>query len=219
MFYIPVGGFFSVVDEDFYVEYGEKFWCLDSAGYPIRNTGHSGLVRMHSHILEVPRGMCVDHINRNKLDNRKDNLRICTHAQNSLNRPPNRGKYKGVFKHSQYNKYCAQFQNTHLGVYDSEIEAAKAYDDACLNHEDFEYCYLNFGHTEVPEFTPAGSDFISKPKKGKSQYVGVTKQGNGWTATKTINGKRRYIGYFDCEHKAAKAIEREIAKSNTDFTD
>lgn len=75
----------------------------------------------------------VDHINGDGLDNRKSNLRFCTHQQNQMNSRGLKGsfsKYKGVFKYS--NKYRASITHNrkmiHLGVFDTEIEASLAYD-------------------------------------------------------------------------------------------
>jgi restriction endonuclease S subunit len=94
----------------------------------------------------VPPGMVVDHINRNKLDNRRENLRICTMAENSYNRTkiktidivdnikkPRKikSKYKGVKKDNK-NEWSAsitkdgkKYEMKHLP---DEITAAKMYD-------------------------------------------------------------------------------------------
>jgi len=79
----------------------------------------------------------VDHINRNKTDNRIENLRATTLTGNNLNRSANRtgkktSKYKGVSKHTN-GRWQAQTKirgkQTHLGLYDTEEEAYKAYLD------------------------------------------------------------------------------------------
>jgi hypothetical protein len=73
-------------------------------------------IAMHRFILNAPDGLEVDHINGKTLDNRKENLRICTHAQNTLNirtRISNKSGYKGVSWDAQTNKWRASI--THKG--------------------------------------------------------------------------------------------------------
>lgn len=90
---------------------------------------------LHRFIVNAPKNMLVDHINGNILDNRKENLRICSVIENSLNRKGNKNstsKYKGVSYKTQYKKWQAQItskgKDYHLGYFDSEIEAARIYD-------------------------------------------------------------------------------------------
>jgi hypothetical protein len=73
--------------------------------------------------------MVVDHINGNGLDNRRCNLRICTPAQNGLNSRPRvdgKSRFKGVFPHGD--RWRAKVGGRHLGLFDDEVEAAKARD-------------------------------------------------------------------------------------------
>lgn len=91
-------------------------------------------VYMHRVILGAPSGLQTDHKNHDTLDNRKQNLRTCTASQNQANQQKTRGeaKFKGAYYHKKCKKWVAQiqFHNKRLwvGVFDSEIEAAKAYD-------------------------------------------------------------------------------------------
>jgi hypothetical protein len=92
----------------------------------------------------------VDHINHDKSDSRTKNLRIATISQNGGNRLKQRGassKYKGVSWHKLNSKWqCAIMVHKkakHLGYFNSEIEAAKAYDEAALKYFK-DYAYLNF---------------------------------------------------------------------------
>lgn len=84
---------------------------------------------MHRLVLEAKKGEIVDHINRNKLDNRRKNLRIATAKLNALNRSSQGlSKYKGVAKHkSGWQVYVG---GKYVGLFADELCAAKAYDAA-----------------------------------------------------------------------------------------
>ena len=98
----------------------------------------------------IPDGMEVDHINGNTLDCRRENLRIVTSRQNTMNIHIIRGKscYKGVFWNKDIEKWYSRigvnYKLINLGYFASEIEAAKAYDRAALKHFG-EFARLNFG--------------------------------------------------------------------------
>jgi hypothetical protein len=88
-------------------------------------------VRLHQYIMRPPAGMMVDHRNGNGLDNRRENLRVCTNQQNSANRAPRRDNptgYKGVKFMGR--RWRAQIGRTVLGLFDTPEAAAKAYDSA-----------------------------------------------------------------------------------------
>ena len=99
----------AIVDDDDYEMLMEYKWCaqkrITGIFYVARSTpkDSSGkqkiLLLMHREITNAPKGMEVDHINGNPLDNRKENLRICTNQQNAMNRgkrSDNTSGYKGV---------------------------------------------------------------------------------------------------------------------------
>lgn len=101
----------------------------------------------HAVVENLPAGMVVDHINHNVLDNRKINLRICTHAENSRNRRAKvnkKIKYKGVTfdKRSKKNPFRAAIKGRSLGQYNIPEKAALAYNNAATI-EYGEYAYLN----------------------------------------------------------------------------
>lgn len=111
--------------------------------------GKRKLVKLHRHLLQVSGE--IDHINRNQLDNRKCNLREVTSRQNSINKGPSRRNktgYKGVmeFRTKTKIKYIAQLgggQGSHyLGVFETPIDAAKAYNRAAIKRFG-EYAWLN----------------------------------------------------------------------------
>ncbi len=95
-------------------------------------------IRLHRLILNAEVGQIVDHINGNPLDNRKSNLRIVTSTVNNQNARKRKdgvsSKFKGVSYSASERKWKCQIQinkqKIHLGVYLSEIEAAKTYNRA-----------------------------------------------------------------------------------------
>jgi len=118
----------AIVDDDDYDFLNQFKWCVDSNGYIRKATW------MHREVNRTPVGMDTDHINGNKLDNRKCNLRSCTHGQNVSNvaiRKDNTSGYKGVCWHKGSGKWHAYINihgvRKHLGSFTGIKEASKAY--------------------------------------------------------------------------------------------
>jgi hypothetical protein len=97
-------------------------------------TGRTHRVYLHRLLLGEPIGLLVDHKNNNPLDNRKDNLRVCTNQQNMENRDVNfiRGAsgIRGVYWRPDRNKWHAKAElkgkSCYIGSYDSKDDAAAA---------------------------------------------------------------------------------------------
>ena len=118
----------------------------DSKGYRVirlQNTLH----RIHRIVagafLDNPDNHpCVDHIDHDKANNRAENLRWCSHAQNQMNKSKQRSiissQFKGVFWQSNVNKWRAQIRiggkSKHVGIFDCEVQAAVAYNNAAIQH-------------------------------------------------------------------------------------
>ena len=174
-------------------------------------------IRMHRLVTNCPKGLQIDHINQNGLDNRKENLRICTNQQNQYNRKPsskNISGLKGVSWIKRDKKWCAKLTIdgvvTHLGSFKTKEEAARAY-DANAYHYHGEFAYRNF----PDEIIMDESLIISKKdsnisRNNTSGFHGVRKVDNRWVATTTINKKRIYIGSFATALEAAKARDAKI---------
>lgn len=95
-------GKYTIVDNEDYQLLTQWKWQYDSRGYASRGKKVNGRViriMLHRIILDAPKHYFVDHINRNRLDNRKENLRLCLLRQNLLNRGLNKNNktgYRGV---------------------------------------------------------------------------------------------------------------------------
>ena len=145
-------GKFAIVDDEDFEWLNQYKWCAhwDKYNWYAQRRKGRKIVLMHKEILNVPEGFEPDHINRNGLDNQRHNLRICTHAENCRNRKlnhNNKSGFRGVCwdrKSKKWRasiKYC--FKTFCLGFFNSEIEAARAYD--CKAKELFgEFAYLKF---------------------------------------------------------------------------
>jgi hypothetical protein len=137
--WIPLGkGKAAIVDEEDYHHLMQWNWHVSAFGYAVRFIGPRGkskVVWMHREILGTPPGIQTDHANQNRLDNRKQNLRQCTATQNQGNRWKSQhaktSKFKGVYWSKHQNRFAAYgrqgSKNRRLGSFQSEVEAAKAY--------------------------------------------------------------------------------------------
>jgi hypothetical protein len=115
-------------------------------GYNVRDntvfTHIDGRARNLSYIilnLKPGKGVYIDHINHNRLNNRKNNLRICSNAQNTQNRRKqsnNKTGLKGVFYNSKYIRASITVNGNviHLGYFNSKEEAGRTYDKAALKY-------------------------------------------------------------------------------------
>ncbi|NGM81239.1 HNH endonuclease [Paenibacillus sp. 7124] len=125
------------MDDEDYGKLSSHKWCYDRKGYAVRSAPVDGKwtsLYMHRQITECPEGLVVDHINRDGLDNRRDNLRVCRREDNARNnngRSHNTSGYKGVTWHKQARKWAAQLTSKgvhyHLGLHATKESAARAY--------------------------------------------------------------------------------------------
>ena len=98
--------------------------------------------------MNPPKNMVIDHINGDKLDNRRSNLRICTKQQNVCNNDTHKDVRKGKYKGYSLSrgKYAARIKVKgkliYLGGYDTEEAAALAYNAAAIKHFG-EYAKIN----------------------------------------------------------------------------
>ena len=141
------GASFIFSPQDLEVVKSHSWSC--TKGY-IKTTINFKSVYFHKLILGASNDVEVDHINLNRFDNRRSNLRIASHAENQRNRRAHRDNqsgFKGVCLNTHTGKYFAYInadkKRTYLGSFATSVQAAKAYDDAAIILHG-EFARLNF---------------------------------------------------------------------------
>lgn len=120
---------FALVDNDMFSYLNRWKWYVNENGYAIRR--YKKTIRMHRLVNKTPYKYYTDHINRNKLDNRRINLRTVTKSQNAFNtklNSNNKSGYKGIYWDKFTNKWRAEiklnYKKISLGRY-STLKGAR----------------------------------------------------------------------------------------------
>jgi hypothetical protein len=136
----------AIIDKEDYEKVKDYKWHKGHSNYIV--SAKNG-IRLHRLIMNYPSNMEIDHKNHNKLDNRKENLRVCTGSQNKMNgkiHKDNFSKFKGVSWNKKNNKWVACIytnnKNKFLGCFNNKIDAAIAYNNAALKYYG-EFALLN----------------------------------------------------------------------------
>lgn len=132
----------AIVDDEDYDTLKKWKWYCTGDGYARRHEYDAATKKrrsyaMHRQMMQTPQGMETDHINGNKLDNRRCNLRICTTEQNQWNvglKVDNTSGFKGVFWRKDRKKWQAMInkrgRRVHLGYFEAPEQAHAAYCNA-----------------------------------------------------------------------------------------
>lgn len=137
-------GYVALVDDEDEERISQHKWRMTRNGrknYAIRNvtdaaTGKQGTVYMHRILMDTQPEQEVDHADHDGLNNRRENLRLCTKAENQYNRRKRSDETSSRFKGVSWDKARAKWQagikvdrhNLYLGRFADEVEAARAYD-------------------------------------------------------------------------------------------
>jgi hypothetical protein len=164
----------TIVDDDLYEELSKLKWYATGKkviyaysdlrrrkeDHPFKGKNfpiHRLVLWLRGIILE--KDQVVDHINRDGLDNRTENLRVCSIHQNNFNSGKKKkklatSKYKGVYTDTRYKniRYLVQiklnYKSNHVGTLDDEETAAKVYDSVSRYYFK-EYAYVNFSEVYI----------------------------------------------------------------------
>ena len=151
---IPLSdGFYTYVDAADYESLSKHSWYLAN-GYAARREKRRTIL-MHNEIMKPPKGKIVDHANHNKLDNTRLNLRNCTRQQNMQNtrkHVDSSSQFKGVGYSKQHGRWYARIffegRQVWLGLFDEEVEAARAYDYRAVQ------CFGPYANPNFPDEWP-----------------------------------------------------------------
>jgi hypothetical protein len=173
--------------------------------------------------IQVPAGHVIDHIDRDPLNCRRDNLRLATRSQNNANQAPrkdNTSGFKGVCWSRNVRAWQAQLQSGKskegLGLYATAFEAALAFAIAARKAWG-EFSWVNMhpnlyeGKTEaeLDAMAPARIGRCASPGEGKSGYRGVYVHHTGrYAAYIQHQRKKRHLGMFATADEAAQAFDR-----------
>ena len=150
-------GVSMLIDEEdlgLLTQHGKGHWCFGVVPKGYAQIFHrielggskNSPVLFHRLIMGCPIGMQVCHLNKDRLDNRKENLQICTPSTKNMNTAGyGKSKFKGVFPNGKRWQAAIRLNGVHtyLGLYLTEVEAAKAY-DAAAKLQYCEFRRLNF---------------------------------------------------------------------------
>lgn len=135
-------GYQVIVDDEYFGWISSSVWRLSESGYVVRSAPTKPIrwddVALHRLLVPQANEMFVDHVNGNRLDNRKVNLRKADRWQNLANTSKAWGTsdYRGVSWHKGEERWHARIshygERLWLGSYATEVEAAKAYNDKAI---------------------------------------------------------------------------------------
>jgi HNH endonuclease len=208
-------GSFTVVDSDLFHELNKHVWARNRGGYIYRYEPgpNSSVLKvvLHRLVNNTPEGKVTDHINGNRNDNRRCNLRTATKSQNAMNwqqsarKRKTSSKYRGVSWHAGSSLWKVAIhlngKQICLGYFKTQEAAAYAYNDAAVKY---------FGKFASPNPIPISrQEAMSGEPQCSSRFRGVTylkkqegKRGALWRA-RIMVGEKTYNNHFSTELEAA----------------
>lgn len=223
-------GMICEIDDEDYDKVKDYKWTYNGR-YAVANI-KSKTTNMHRLIImyykEIPKEQIIDHIDGNGINNKKDNLRICSQSNNQMNKSKTSSKttskYKGVCFDRNHGKWNACLEKTihtkrkkfNLGLFESELEASIVYDiNAIILFG--EYAKTNHSRDNYKDISSYENYIkIGKPKKKTSKYKYIYWMGNinKWAAEIQYKKVKHRIGFFKDEKEAAINVNKYIITNN-----
>lgn len=198
-----------LIDDADYSRFSHYRLRLNAGGYAtITNRCHGESILLHRQIISAPKGIMVDHKNQNRLDNRKENLRLCTRSQNMANHKVHVER-SGVHWHGQNKKWQVRVGGAYQGTFTDWDAAANCYNQRAKEK------YGEFAIT-IPCKTMLPEEWTRYQARvgSTSRYTGVCrpKGRTKWFAQATVDKRLVTIGYFDQEKDAALAYNAFVCE-------
>ncbi len=202
----------ALVDDDDFAAASVYTWYMTRHGYIA--TGKTALLLHRLIIGEPPSGLVVDHIDGNRLNNQRANLRFATKAENAQNSSPRQNassQFKGVCWRKDCQLWYARISvnktEIYLGRFTLERDAARAYNVAAVQYHG-EFAHLNIIPAD-PDEPIRYRQARPRINNSKSKYIGVCWQSEHqqWHSQIRIAGQKSHLGYFDTEQEAAIAYD------------
>lgn len=204
-------GKFIIVDDADYEWLNQYGWYLIRGSVqsnPRWLVASDGSRLINRIIMNAPKGVIVDHKNRNKLDNRRENLRLATRTQNNQNRTPSKktkSGYKGVVWHKESQLWFAKIvvnkKDVSLGYYPTKEEAAEQYNIAAQKY------FGDFACKNDVKQTDNQHVYRSRKPRNNRKYCGVylSTSKKTWFALYKYKGETFRLSNFATPEEAAKA--------------
>ena len=179
------------VDDEDYPLLSRFKWYVSDTGYAITQIWGTKHIRMH-HLIWGPSSqpkLVIDHLNNDRLDNRKSNLRLCSQKENSNNRK----EVKGYSWDKTKNKYIVRYKDKFYGRYVTKKEAEEAFKKACAG----------------VEYKPQARRRYMLPK-GVLYMKSMSSQGRPFYCRPQRNNKKYFLDYFSTPELALEAYHKLI---------
>lgn len=190
----------AIVDDVDYPEVSKYKWYA-TWNTPVKNyyaerdtyiDGKRIKIKMHRFIMNTPKGLCVDHINHNTLDNRRSNLRNVTYSQNSINRRKTEDTY--ICKNKQgYQLSFPINNNKKITKTFKTKEEVLAYRNTLEDTYHKEYKYNKQDDIVIRDLDRSLS-YKQSPTSYK--YITYYKNKNKYRVRILVNKKRTEFGYY-----------------------
>lgn len=206
----------ALVDKQDYEWLMQWKWHAAKAGYAVRTVNGGSKIFMHREIMKAVSGEEVDHIDGDGFNNRRVNLRVCTHSdnlKNSAGRSDNKSGFKGVSWDNRKQRWRATIQvngkYVSCGTYSTPEAAAYAYNQKAIEL-----------HKEFAKLNNLDPNYKPNRELRRNNTSGIPgcywhKAKRKWQAKVSINGEDVHLGYFIDINEAESAI-REAEQFHLD---